>query len=47
VWEHISEYIDGSIDAKLREDIERALRTLRNLLSNPGFDEEYSDLDRG
>jgi hypothetical protein len=22
VWEHISEYIDGSVDAKLREDIE-------------------------
>jgi len=25
VWEHISEYIDGSVDAKLREDIERHL----------------------
>ena len=25
VWEHISEYIDGSLDAKLREDIERHL----------------------
>jgi hypothetical protein len=22
VWEHISEYIDGTVDAKLREDIE-------------------------
>ncbi len=25
VWEHISEYIDGTVDAKLREDIERHL----------------------
>ena len=25
VWEHISEYMDGSVDAKLREDIERHL----------------------
>ena len=25
VWEHLSEYIDGSVDAKLREDIERHL----------------------
>jgi len=25
VWEHISEYIDGSVDAQLREDIERHL----------------------
>ena len=25
VWEHISEYIEGSVDAKLREDIERHL----------------------
>jgi len=25
VWQHISEYIDGSVDAKLREDIERHL----------------------
>ena len=25
VWEHISEYIDGSLDARLREDIERHL----------------------
>ena len=25
VWEHISEYIDGSVEAKLREDIERHL----------------------
>ena len=25
VWEHISEYIDGRVDAKLREDIERHL----------------------
>ncbi len=25
VWEHISEYIDDSVDAKLREDIERHL----------------------
>jgi predicted anti-sigma-YlaC factor YlaD len=25
VWEHISEYIDGSVDAKLRVDIERHL----------------------
>jgi hypothetical protein len=25
VWEHISEYIDGSVDAKVREDIERHL----------------------
>ena len=25
VWEHISEYIDGSVDAKLREEIERHL----------------------
>jgi len=25
VWDHISEYIDGSVDAKLREDIERHL----------------------
>ena len=25
VWEHISEYIDGSVDVKLREDIERHL----------------------
>ena len=25
VWEHISEYIDGSVDAHLREDIERHL----------------------
>jgi len=25
VWEHISEYIDGSVDPKLREDIERHL----------------------
>jgi len=25
VWEHISEYIDNSVDAKLREDIERHL----------------------
>ncbi len=25
VWERISEYIDGSVDAKLREDIERHL----------------------
>ena len=23
VWEHISEYIDKTVDAKLREDIER------------------------
>ncbi len=22
VWEHISEYLDGTVDAKLREDIE-------------------------
>jgi len=22
VWEHISEYLDGSVDAKLRKDIE-------------------------
>ena len=26
VWEHISEYIDGSVDAQLREDIERHLK---------------------
>jgi predicted anti-sigma-YlaC factor YlaD len=25
VWEHISDYIDGSVDAQLREDIERHL----------------------
>jgi hypothetical protein len=25
VWEHISEYIDDTVDAKLREDIERHL----------------------
>ena len=25
VWEHISEYIDNSVEAKLREDIERHL----------------------
>lgn len=25
VWEHISEYIDKSVDAQLREDIERHL----------------------
>ncbi len=25
VWEHISEYIDATVDAKLREDIERHL----------------------
>jgi len=25
VWEHISEYIDNSVDARLREDIERHL----------------------
>ncbi|HKD51630.1 MAG TPA: zf-HC2 domain-containing protein [Candidatus Acidoferrum sp.] len=25
VWGHISEYIDGSVDAKLREEIERHL----------------------
>ena len=25
VWEHISEYIDRSVDARLREDIERHL----------------------
>jgi hypothetical protein len=25
VWEHISEYIDNSVDAQLREDIERHL----------------------
>ena len=25
VWEHISEYIDGSVDAQLRVDIERHL----------------------
>lgn len=25
VWEHISEYIDGTVDANLREDIERHL----------------------
>ena len=25
VWEYISEYIDGSVDAQLREDIERHL----------------------
>jgi anti-sigma factor RsiW len=25
VWEHISEYIDGNVDAQLREDIERHL----------------------
>lgn len=25
VWEHISEYIDGSVDAKLREEIEKHL----------------------
>ena len=25
VWEHISEYIDGSMDAQLRADIERHL----------------------
>jgi anti-sigma factor RsiW len=25
VWEHISEYIDGSVSAELREDIERHL----------------------
>ena len=25
VWEHISEYIDGTVDAQLREDIERHL----------------------
>ena len=25
VWEQISEYIDGTVDAKLREDIERHL----------------------
>jgi anti-sigma factor RsiW len=25
VWEHISEYIDGTVDAKLREEIERHL----------------------
>lgn len=25
VWEHISEYIDNSLDARLREDIERHL----------------------
>ena len=25
VWEHISEYIDGSVDAQLRADIERHL----------------------
>jgi Putative zinc-finger len=27
VWEYISEYIDNSVDAKLREDIERHLET--------------------
>ena len=25
VWEHISEYIDGTVDARLREEIERHL----------------------
>ena len=25
VWKHISEFIDGSLDAQLREDIERHL----------------------
>ena len=25
VWEHISEYIDATVDARLREDIERHL----------------------
>jgi anti-sigma factor RsiW len=25
VWAHISDYIDGSVDAKLREEIERHL----------------------
>jgi len=25
VWEHISEYIDNAVDAKLREEIERHL----------------------
>jgi len=25
VWAHISEYIDGTVDAKLREEIERHL----------------------
>jgi len=25
VWEHISEYIDNTVDAKLRKDIERHL----------------------
>jgi hypothetical protein len=27
VWEHISDYIDNSVDPKLREDIERHLET--------------------
>jgi len=27
VWEYISEYIDNTLDAKLREDIERHLET--------------------
>jgi len=27
VWEYISEYIDNTVDAKLREDIERHLET--------------------
>jgi anti-sigma factor RsiW len=27
VWQYISEYIDNSIDAKVREDIERHLET--------------------
>jgi hypothetical protein len=27
VWAHISEYIDGTVDAKLREEIERHLES--------------------
>ena len=27
VWQYISEYIDNTVDAKVREDIERHLET--------------------
>ena len=29
VWEHISGYIDNTVDAKLREEIERHLKHLK------------------
>jgi len=44
VWGHISEYIDKTVDAKLRRGYRAPLGTLRNLLGDTGFDAEHSCL---